>query len=277
MSSKRLTIPDNTVFFCLARGYSGVQKHHYKKIILRNIFLNRFISSRRRIDSVIFHEGNITKLDQFFIRFFSFNFAIRFISIESSWKVPPGLIWDGQSEYGLGYSLMCRFNYSTWWKYFSDYEFAARVDDDVLLIQAGNEKDYIYKCAKLYPETHIPTNLSFPQFLATLGISEAYNHEFPPNCFYLTNLSFWNRLDVSEFLTQVADQSVSLNDRWGDTVVMGVALNVYTNSNHFKVDSSIEYMHLSHALHVRDGEEFYGIENRLVIYISAFIRFIKNL
>lgn len=276
MSSKSSQVPDNTVFFCLARGYLGIQKHQYKKIVLRNIFLNKFLSSRRRIHSVIFHEGNISELDQFFIRLFSFNFKIRFISIKASWTLPNDLIWDGGSEFGLGYSLMCRFHYSAWWKYFDDFNFAARVDDDVLLIDAGNLNDFVYKCAKLYPETHAATNSSFPAYLATLGMENKYNHEFPPNCFYITDLTFWRRIEVSNFLARVAQQPRSLNDRWGDTVVMGVALNIFASPQDFKVDSGIEYMHLSHSLHIKYGEESYGDKNRLLIYISAFFRLIKN-
>lgn len=275
MPKSNFRIPDQTVFFCLARGYTGFRKHQYKKLILRNLFLNKFLNNKRSINSVIFHEGNISKFDQFMIRFLSGNFRIKFESIQEHWKRPDEFEWTGKSEFGLGYSLMCRFNYSLWWKYFDAYNYAARVDDDVLLIDTGFETQFTYKCAKLYPETHASTNVSFPNFLEDIGLLSSYNHMFPPNCFYFTDLIFWNNPEVSNFLELVSKQPNSLEDRWGDTVVMGVALNSFGGDADLKVDPSIEYMHLSHALHIKNGVESYGIDNKILIYTLAIYRLIR--
>jgi hypothetical protein len=268
-------IPDETIFFCLARGYKGFRKHQYKKLILRNLYLNKFLDDSRAVNSIIFHEGNMTNFDQFLIRIFSRNFQIKFESIEQHWIRSTEQEWTGKSAFGLGYSLMCRFNYAIWWRYFDAYKYAVRVDDDVLLIHTGHERRFTYKCAKLYPETHVPTNLSFPIFLEGIGLLNSYNHKFPPNCFYFTDLAFWNKPAVAHFLDFASKQPKSLEDRWGDTVVMGTALNAFGEVADLKVDPTIEYMHLSHGLHIKNGEENYGVNNRVMIYLLAILRLIK--
>ena len=260
---------NNLVFFCLARGYSGLQKHHYKKLIIRNLFLNRYLRVSNAYKSVIFHEGNMSHTDQFFIRFFSLNFKIKFISIANLWVVPDGLAWTGKSSFGLGYSLMCRFQYFHWWKYLEDYDYAIRVDDDVLVHSLGSSQLAVYKCAKQYPESHKSTNSSFPVFLSTLGMHEYYDHKFPPNCFFISKIDFWQKVQVSSFLESVASSRASLDDRWGDTVVMGVALNAFAQRSDYVVDKCMEYSHLSHSMHLKDGVEYFYSTNRFLIYLRA--------
>jgi len=273
---KKDEMPDsNLVFFCLARGYRGLHKHHYKKLIIRNLFLNRYLRANRKYESIIFHEGNMSRADQFVIKFFSLNLNLKFVSIIDLWEVPNGHLWTGKSSFGLGYSLMCRFQYLHWWKYLSNYEYAIRVDDDVLVHSLGTPIFGVYKCAKQYPETHKPTNVSFLSFLSNIGMQDFYNHKFPPNCFYISKLDFWHKFKVSTFLESVAANQISIEDRWGDTVVMGVALSAFAQSEDYIVDSSIEYSHLSHAMHLKNGVENFYSTNRFLIYFRAFYNLIK--
>lgn len=267
-SSKNVELSnEKTVFFCLARGYSTFRKHKYFKLVVRNLFINRHLWKYSNAQSWIFHEGNISKIDQFLIHFFSKNFKIRFISISNIFKLDSDLIWTNSSNYGLGYSLMCRFSYLQIWSFIKDFDVAIRVDDDVLVIDLDVlAPDALYSCAKLYPETHEKTNLSFYKFLEAKCLEKHYDDNFPPNCFYLSRPSFWMQEQVSAYLYDVSISPLSLEDRWGDTVVMGVALKEYAESDQVLVNNKISYAHLSHNLLLENGIESVVGKTRLEIY-----------
>jgi hypothetical protein len=262
--------PENKiVFFCLARGYSIGKKHKYLKLVLRNIFLNKYSKFYKNCANLIFHEGNITFFDQFVIRLSSLNFKIRFIDISELFVVPNSLIWTGKSEYGLGYSLMCRFNYFQIWKLLQDFDTAIRIDDDVLVVSLGNiETDATYVCSKLYKESHIETNTSFYQYLEKRNLESLYDHKFPPNCLYITQVKFWNKQKVNTFLDEISNSPYCLEHRWGDTVVMGVALKKFVKVNSITLDHKISYIHLSHNLFVSDGVEVQIPADRIARYFS---------
>lgn len=260
---------DSTIFFCLARGYPVSKKYKYLKLILRNIFLKKHSKEYKKSSNWIFHEGDIDFFDQFIVKLFSFDFRIKFINISDQFTAPNHLIWSGRSEYGLGYSLMCRFNYFQIWKFLEAFDTAIRVDDDVLMINLGKiDADATYVCSKLYKESHPQTNLSFYQYLKEKKLQELYDHQFPPNCFYKTKVKFWNQKTVSTFLAEIADSSLSLEHRWGDTVVMGVTLKKFIETNSITLDPQISYIHLSHNLLVSGGVESQISAYRIKRYFS---------
>jgi hypothetical protein len=258
---------ERKVFFCLARGYSFLKKYKYIKLILRNIFLNKYLRNENS-DSVIFHEGNITIIDQVFIKLLSLNRQIKFINIKSIFILPENFNWTGKSIYGLGYSLMCRFNYFQIWNFLKSYDIAIRVDDDVLLLNLRElESKEIYICSNLYPETHDQTNITFYEYLKETGSSLFYDHKFPPNCFYITRIKFWLGESVFAFLHNVSSANDSLEKRWGDTVVMGVALKKFGGTDSITIDKKISYVHLSHNLVVKNGVDFSISKSRFLRYI----------
>jgi hypothetical protein len=258
-------------YFCLARGYSNFRKYRYAKLILRNIFLNKFLQNRKNSHSIIFHEGNITVFDQFFIRLLSFNSNIKFISIKDQFILPENLYWTGKSIFGLGYSLMCRFNYFQVWDFLKNYDVAIRVDDDVLLLDSRELKsNETYICASLYSETHDQTNITFYRYLKATGSSVYYDQRFPPNCFYITRVQFWLGESVFSFLNDVSNSVDSLEERWGDTVVMGVALKKFGGTDPITIDKKVSYVHLSHNLVVKNGREFSISKYRLPRYFLIF-------
>jgi hypothetical protein len=270
-TGQRATSSSNNrvIFFCLARGYPISKKYKYLKLILRNIFLKKHSMSYKESANWIFHEGNIRYFDQFMIRLFSLNFRIRFVDISEQFIAPDHLIWSGKSEYGLGYSLMCRFNYYQIWRLLEGFDTAIRVDDDVLVVNLGKiETDAIYVCSKLYKESHEQTNLSFFQYLENRNLEVIYDHKFPPNCFYVTQIKFWNKKVVQTFLTDIANSPLSLEHRWGDTVVMGVTLKKFSQSNSITLDPQISYIHLSHNLLIGDGIEVQIPKNRIKRYLT---------
>jgi hypothetical protein len=258
---------EKKVFFCLARGYSFLKKYKYIKLILRNIFLNKYLRNNKNTESVIFHEGNITSIDQVFIKLLSLNIQIKFINIKNIFIIPENFNWTGKSIYGLGYSLMCRFNYFQIWDFLKYYDTAIRVDDDVLLLNLRElESKDIYICSNLYSETHDQTNITFYKYLKENDSTMFYDHKFPPNCFYITRTKFWLSESVFAFLNDVSSAKDSLENRWGDTVVMGVALKKFGGTDSITIDKKISYVHLSHNLVVENGADSSISKNRFLRY-----------
>ena len=272
-----MIVEQTKVFFCLARGYTFFRKYKYFKLILRNIFLNTHLRNNKLNHSIIFHEGNITAIDQFIIKIMSLNIQIKFMDIRKLFIVPENFIWSGNSIYGLGYSLMCRFNYFQVWELLKDYDTAVRVDDDVLVLNLRElEAKEIYACSKLYPETHDQTNITFYEYLKDKGDAQFYDHKFPPNCLYVTKIKFWLEESTFTYLHDVSNSKYSLENRWGDTVVMGVALKKFGGLDSISIDSKMSYIHLSHDLLIKNGNEIYLSKFRLFRYLSIAKHFIKR-
>jgi hypothetical protein len=200
---------------------------------------------------------------------------IKFINIEKIFIAPENFIWSGNSIYGLGYSLMCRFNYFQVWELLKDYDLAVRVDDDVLILNLRElDSKETYVCSKLYPETHSQTNVTFFEYLKDRGDAPFYDHNFPPNCFYVTRIKFWLEQPTFTYLRNISNSIYSLENRWGDTVVMGVALKKFGGLNSISVDSKMSYIHLSHDLIIKKGSEIHLSKYRLFRYLSIAKHFI---
>jgi hypothetical protein len=202
---------------------------------------------------------------------------MQFIDISQLFVVPNNLLWTGKSEYGLGYSLMCRFNYFQIWELLQDFDTAIRIDDDVLVVNLGDiQTDATYVCSKLYKESHIETNLSFYQYLKERNLESFYDHKFPPNCLYITQIKFWSKPKVNSFLGEISNSPYCLEHRWGDTVVMGVALKKFAEVDSITLDKKISYIHLSHDLFIGGGVEVRISNNRLYRYYSLIKYYFKG-
>ncbi len=245
-----------TCVFTLTRGYGGIRKYRYRFIIRRNLALRKAMKNiQDKYDYILFHEGNIKNLDQLLIKYLSLNIRIKFIDISKDFEIPNGHTWTGTNSYGKGYSLMCRFNYYGLWKYLKSYKIAVRVDEDCLIrnLPIFNEK-VIFTTGALSKETHGPTNQSLKKYLDSKGLGAYYDQKFPYTNVYITSVQFWLRSDVQKFLTEVARQENSLEERWGDLPILGVALKIYGQWNIEEgVDRRISYKHLSHGSDVANG------------------------
>ena len=186
----------------------------------------------------------------------SIDFKIKFVDISNDFKLPEGFIWTGKNIFGLGYSLMCRFNYFGVWDYLKDYQIAIRIDEDCIIHQFPEiNKNIILLTGALSNESHEPTNLSFKKYLKGKNLEKYYDQQFPYTNVFITSVHFWLRPDVKEFLTDIALQNNSIEDRWGDLPVLGVALKIFGNWVGMEaVDKRIVYEHLSHNSEVEHGE-----------------------
>jgi hypothetical protein len=206
-----------------------------------------------KFDHIVFHEGNISRFDQFLVSMFSLT-RLRFINVFEDMRVPQTHQFTG-SNAPLGYSLMCRFHYYGVWKYLENYKIALRVDEDCLVLKTPNLKEeYGFLTGALSEETHVLTNNTLPEVLREINLEEFYNHKFPYTNVMVTRPSLWLSEEVQKILVFVANQVQSIENRWGDIPVLGVAINA--NPHLFGLNIQTDdfyYMHISHLTAVKNG------------------------
>jgi hypothetical protein len=273
MKNTQLNSPtSNSVIFCLTRGYFGVQKYRYLKLILRNHLISKALkNSNKTFDSMIFHEGNISRLDQFLIKLFSLNFQIKFKAISNYFENYSPLSTPNIFGSSLGYIMMCRFQYGKVWGYLKEYEIVVRIDDDCFISEIPILKEnQVFVCAGISEENHQGTNESFFSYLETLKLENFYDHKFPYTNLYATRNSFWQQESVKMFLNSILDNPKSLDHRWGDLPVIGVALKVFAD---WKYNESIllnfNYNHYSHRSLILNGNIDYEVTNKFKLLVKS--------
>lgn len=269
--SKRDTTRDVAVF-ALVRGYEKNWK--YSVLVLRNLFLRFFLWRSRlsaRSDMILFHEGNITRRAQSVLTALSMG-PVRFINVSSIFRRGPHHVWTRHNE-SEGYSLMCKFNYYDLWNYLKHYEIAMRVDEDCLILTAPRlNDDEIFTTGLVSAESHEPTNRSLPPFLRTMELDQYYDHHFPYTNVYQTRTSFWFRKDVQSYLRSLWLNPHSVNERWGDLPVIGVALRAFGDWDYQKsVLPDYRYLHLSHLAFVAGGRTK-GLGSELISLVRRAYR-----
>lgn len=242
--------------FALTRGYGKTSKHKYRTLIRRNKAIKRILKKKNiAADLLLFHEGNISKSDRFFIQIFSFC-HIKFINVSEDFTLEKNQVWTHNSIKHLGYSLMCRFNYYGVWRYLSDYEVVCRVDEDCLLLDLPDFSNIsIFWCGAIHAETHELTNLTLLPLLMEIGLAEQYDHKFPYTNVYISRPTFWLQPDVQKFLAAIGQHEMAINNRWGDLPVLGTALKYFGNWDaNENICHEISYRHLSHRTIVTNGQ-----------------------
>jgi hypothetical protein len=265
--------------FALTRGYQGGSKIRYFFIIQRNIALRKFFGNDA-VTHILFHEGNISGLDQFIIRTLSM-MKIHFIDVSKEFIVQESQIAPSGSRRDVGYRLMCRFQYFDVWKFLDGFDYAYRVDEDCIVIslpRAGEPS--IFLTGALSEETHTETNESLYLHFAKQNLEHFYDHKFPYTNCYLTKVSFWLQPHVQEFLRSTAFHERALVDRWGDLPVLGVTLKVFAEWNaEQSVDIDFVYRHQSHNALVSKGTIIEEEPKKLIMivrHISSFFRWIAR-
>jgi hypothetical protein len=269
---------EKTAIFTLTRGYSGFDKYRYLKLIFRNLYIKR-AGSRQKTNYtlLVFHEGNISRLDQVFITIFSAHPGIRFIHIKEYFEIPRNIQVPGTDIKALGYEMMCVFQYLRVWRYLKEYEIAIRIDDDCLVRDIPFlREDQIFACAAVSEEAHENTNNSLPVFLQASGDSQFYDHKFPYTNVYITRPKFWLQHQVQEYLQNIFMHETSIINRWGDLPVIGIILKKYKVWNYDEdILRNFAYMHLSHSSIVEDGKIQIFRNNRFKLFKNTIRKLIK--
>ena len=249
--------------FVLTRGYRWRDFRSYKVLIERNRRIIRFLrpdtaktDGWENFQLVIFHEGNISRLQQLLISIQS-KTRIQFIDISNDFKLHPNNIWNSSSEMPLSYSLMCQFNYYHVWKYLKHFNIVCRIDEDVWMETFPSlNNDFSFITGAVVAETHQLTNDSFLHYLTRLNLQSFYDHRFPFTNFYVTKAHLWNDSNVSQLLFDIYSHPLSADHRWGDIPVLGVVFNsTAKQSTGLTCDTSVSYRHLSHLGAVFNGAQ----------------------
>ena len=244
----------------LTRGYPD-DKSQYQTLIKRNSSIQRSIIQHRdnTVDIILFHEGNISKLDQEYINSKS-QIKIKFVDV-SKYFHDEGLTLEGEAKFNLGYRQMCRFNMYHIWDEVADYDYILRVDEDIeikdfdpFIFEKMEKKKQIYLTGRFTKETHRLTNKTLPYFLiknTDLDVDKVYNHRNPYTNLYASSVKFWNNEKNKSILKMIALTDQQIINRWGDHTVQGLLLN------HRKVRihlfPRLIYRHISHDLIIKNN------------------------
>ena len=246
-------------------------------LAIRNLSLLIFLIRTRQLKTttiLVLHEGNITKRDEVALNFLAFG-KLKFKCVGEDFKKQPNQIWNN-CDRNLGYSLMCRFQYSQIWKYIWEYDKALRVDEDIVLFSAPNFKDVgLLSTGLLIGESHRETNETLPLALEEIGLGGFYDHEFPYTNVMALNLAFWLGEEVRDKVEKLGDHELALTKRWGDLPVFGVlAKKLGTVTSEQILEKKLTYLHLSHLAIVRGGRL---INIRILQGIVNFVSKLKAL
>ena len=264
---------NSVAIVCLTRGYPFHRIYRYSSLILRNYCIKRVCSFEFTL--LIFHEGNIQRYMQILIQFL-FGYPIQFVDVSSAFKKRSSHIWTGKSDFPLSYSLMCQFQYFHIWQYLREFDYVVRIDEDCLLLSFNpNFTEFVFWTGYSTPETHLNTLSTLPVFLNQLGIDFDTEAPLPYTNFFVTKTEFWNRKPVSSFLYEIFSYESSLEYRWGDPPILGVALREFSTDLKYDFNSpDVSYLHLSHKSLVENGQSR-NINIRILPVIGLILIFLK--
>jgi len=244
----------------LTRGYPNDQSQ-YQTLIKRNASIHKSINQHRNntADIILFHEGNISDLDQHYIKSNSQD-EIKFVNVGKYFDESE-LVLEGDSKFNFGYRIMCRFNMYYIWDEVKEYDYILRVDEDIeisnfdpFIFEIMEEKKIKYLTGRFTKETHMLTNKTLPNFLienTNLNVNKVYNHRNPYTNFYASSVKFWNNDDVKFLLKKIALSDQQIINRWGDHTVQGILLN-HKNTK-INLFPKLIYKHISHDLVIKNN------------------------
>jgi hypothetical protein len=168
---------------------------------------------------------------------------------------------DLVEHWPVGYRLMCRFHSYYIWQYAAQFDYIMRLDEDCTLtsvafdpIQSLARAGGDFAAACFVKESHDLTNQTLAPFARKLAIAlrpgkkeaSVYNDAFPYTNVYVTRTAFWRRPEVQQFLFEVISNDEFVRFRWGDSPVLGIALNTFAVPTNVYLMSKVGYRHGSH-------------------------------
>lgn len=256
---KKLTI----CTYALVRGYIKIKD--YKSLIKRNrLIRNNIEIKKHKIDHILFHEGNIKRSHQAYIKK-KFNLKIKFINLKKilfNFKSKDKILHlkSKTSDDTLGYKYMCMFHTYLSFQYLKKYDFCMRIDEDIFIHSKINDEfyDYIYKKKLKYIfyrkkfEYHDVTNRTLYNYVNRYYkkrkyIVDLYNKENAlPNfstSFTIFNPAIFLKKKIHGFLKKIYYSNNIIKYRWGDHTLQGLALILFTNSNSWGHLKDIKLLH----------------------------------
>ena len=276
--------------FALVRG--GIAPEDYAGLLARTGGLARAMRAAMpslRYDDVVFHEGNLpSDMADLVVRTArrEHNHSVRLADARAYGafalpraaaraKGPRGLL-RVLTGYSIGYRHMCRFFAMQWVHALREYEFAMRVDDDVVLRGIGDvlgamraapgSGGGVYGFALWTEEKHAETVTTMTPWLwqyaasrglfggnATTQCSLTAGRMYFSN-FFLTRVRWWARAAVQEMLRAVDLTGSIYRHRWGDAPIQTAALNMFAPPSRV-LQLRVNYSHFSTGNEVIEGRE----------------------
>jgi alpha 1,2-mannosyltransferase len=234
------------------------------KIARRNRLLVRNLPSD--YDIIIFHEDDI---DRDYLSSMIKN-NIKFIDIsDTSFRVPEHIpesnirdIPDGR--WGINYRHMCQFRTIDQWEYLSQYDYVMQLDDDGWIESSVNYDIFNYCRKNNYKfcyidrrgEMHQNTIKTLPKFTKkyviennvdiNCSIEDIHLNDAFINHIYITNVSFWQRDKIREYLDAIDKSGGIYKYRWGDSPILSLAIKMFMKSKHILEMNDFNYTHGNH-------------------------------
>ena len=308
---KKLTI----CTYALVRGYIKIKD--YKSLIKRNrLIRNNIEIKKHKIDHILFHEGNIKRSHQTYIKK-KFNLKIKFINLKKilfNFKNKDKILHNKSktTDNSLGYKYMCMFHTYLSFQYLKKYDFCVRLDDDLFLYSKLNDEffDYIYKKNFQYVfykkkiETHQITNKTLFNYLKKNKIINKLiinlykkKKSLPDFCtnFTIYNPKIFFEKKVFTFLKKIYFSTNTIKYRRGDAPLQALALILYSKKKTILYLENIKLLHGSqyyvvtastqdvntwknkyHKLNLNKKFKNFSYEFFFYRYLYVVIQFIKS-
>ena len=250
----------------LTRGYEDLTK--YQDLIERNESIHQNLQDKT-IPILIFHEGNITQLQQTHISNQTPELNIRFIDVKSTQKAfrqeKESIPFELETTaFSIGYRHMCSFWIIDFWHFVTEYDFLLRIDEDCSI---DFNIDAIFQQMEIESIQIMTGHWGFDCEFVTRGLNDftrtflsnvlqIHFEEIPTRyvygicCisgFHLTSLRKNPLLYL--FLVELDFSNKIYSHRWGDGPlwgeIIGYILEV-AEGNPCKWERSIRYYHKSH-------------------------------
>jgi hypothetical protein len=246
---------DRVAIYALTRGYPWRYFYRYGFLIVRNHFLRLSLlkyAFDKSFDWLIFHEGNISRAQRALICILSLKF-IRFVDVSIEFK--PTVTESLESEFPIGYHLMCRFQYWGVWKHLVGYTWALRVDEDCISVRVPFfDRAVALATGCTSRETHAPTLRSMSSIAETLDPDVPLTEmNFPYTNMMVVNPDVFLGPQSLELLKSFYLHPRSFQDGWGDLPILGLVAKAVSEPG-VVVDSRTIYFHASHFSWVKGGE-----------------------
>ena len=226
----------NNAIVALTRGYSSI--NGYDSLILRNAHLKQTVNKNNQYPLILFHEGNIPKDHQDYIKEMEITQNIEFVDISSAWSG--------------GYEGMCRFQTYDIWNFCKGFDNIMRVDEDCIIQSCGENPfemgNNVYLRSVYFAESHTETNATLPQKIKELTGAEPsdfYNDKFVYTNVGVANVNFWLEPEMNKLIKEIAYSDLQRANRWGDLPVLGSLLNIFAEGEVGHIEGLV-YKHLSH-------------------------------
>jgi hypothetical protein len=241
----------------LTRGYDDVNK--YLSLINRNKGISKNLINKM-IDIIIFHEGNITDLQQDYIKNETpdlkiiFTDVSEFAFIKEKEDIPFYRAFDKEINPPKGYRHMCHFWFVDFLKYCENYDYILRIDEDCFI---DFNVDEIFKMiqdkfliAGRVEDDHPPVVYGLNNFTLRFLRNNNFNNLKPRkvNGPY-TNIFALNLKKVreNELVLKYIDEIDKSNNiyiyRWGDLPLWGEVIYYMQKPEDYIMTSKIKYFH----------------------------------